>query len=138
MLRQFYGISIPGMDPLPEDDNGIDLALVFRTVRRSVMEKSRWDVEEIAFLGLVSFSRFFNVSFSSILSPRSMSHKKPNRRENGHCKCDNGEEEIGLVSRFDKTVNPAGKDRKTDRCAKIHDRLAVLSPKEGKDSGAAD
>ena len=58
MLRQFYGISIPGMDPLPEDGNGIDLALVFRTVRRSVMEKSRWDVEEFAFLGLFSFSRF--------------------------------------------------------------------------------
>ena len=58
MLRQFYGISIPAMDSLPEDDNGIDLALVFRTVRRSVMEKSRWDVEEFAFLGLFSFSRF--------------------------------------------------------------------------------
>ena len=58
MLRQFYGISIPGMDPLLEDGNGIDLALVFRTVRRSVMEKSRWDVEEFAFLGLFSFSRF--------------------------------------------------------------------------------
>ena len=55
MLRQFYGIIIPGMDPLPEDGNGIDLALVFRTVRRSVMEKSRWDVEEFAFLGLFSF-----------------------------------------------------------------------------------
>ena len=29
MLRQFYGISIPGMAPLPEDGNGIDLAFDF-------------------------------------------------------------------------------------------------------------
>ena len=106
-------------------------------LRETPTISANWDWDKFC-SALVSFSRFFNVSFSSILSPRSMSHKKPNRRENGHCKCDNGEEEIGLVSRFDKTVNPAGKDRKTDRCAKIHDRLAVLSPKEGKDSGAAD
>lgn len=58
MLRQDFGIDIGGLDPLPADESGIDLPLVFATVRRAVMEKKRWDVEELAFIGLFSFSQF--------------------------------------------------------------------------------
>ncbi len=58
MLRQDYGILIGGLDPLPADDNGIDLPFIFNTMRQAVMAKKRWDIEEFSFLGLFSFSQF--------------------------------------------------------------------------------
>ena len=41
-LQQDYGIVISGLDPLPEDDQGVDLRLVFHTVRQAVMAQRRW------------------------------------------------------------------------------------------------
>ena len=58
MLRQDFGLTIGGLDPLPTDESGINLKRVFNTIRQAVMEKSRWDVEELAFIGLFSFSQF--------------------------------------------------------------------------------
>ncbi len=58
MLRQDHGINITGLDPIPRDESGVDLQLVFNTVRRAVLPQKRWDVEEIAFLGQFSFGRF--------------------------------------------------------------------------------
>ncbi len=58
MLRQFFGIDISGLDPVPEDENGVDLPLIFSTIRRGIMAKSRWDIEELAFVGQFSFNRF--------------------------------------------------------------------------------
>lgn len=58
MLRQDFGISIAGLDPLPLDESGIDLRLILNIVRQAVMDQSHWDVDELAFLGLFSFSQF--------------------------------------------------------------------------------
>jgi very-short-patch-repair endonuclease len=58
MLRQDFGIGISGLDPLPRDEHGIDLAGVFATVRHVIMNLSRWDVVETAIIGLFSFNRF--------------------------------------------------------------------------------
>ncbi len=58
MLRQDFGLTIGGLDPLPTDDSGINLKTVFNTIRQAIMGKSRWDVEELAFIGLFSFSQF--------------------------------------------------------------------------------
>lgn len=58
MLRQDYGVSISGLNPLPQDESGIDLPLVFNTVRQGVMSKKHWDILEYAFLGQFSFSQF--------------------------------------------------------------------------------
>ncbi len=58
MLKQEHGIVIDGLDPLPADQSGIDLKLVFTTIRQAVMNKKRWDVQELAFLGLFSFSQY--------------------------------------------------------------------------------
>lgn len=57
-LRQDYGINISGLDPLPEDEHGVDLPLVFHTIRQAVMGKSRWNIDEVAFIGLFSFGQF--------------------------------------------------------------------------------
>ena len=57
-LRQNYGMDIGGLDPLPQDESGIDVPLLLNTVRKSIMDKKHWDVCDYAFLGLFSFSRF--------------------------------------------------------------------------------
>ena len=58
LLRQDKGIDINGLDPLPLDEHGVDIPLVFSTVRQAVMSQKRWDIEEFAFLGQFSFNRF--------------------------------------------------------------------------------
>lgn len=58
MLRQFFGIDIKGLDPVPEDENGVDLNLIFSTIRQAIMARERWDIEEYAFIGQFSFTRF--------------------------------------------------------------------------------
>ncbi len=57
-LKQEFGIKIEGLDPLPEDENGINLALVYHIVRQAIMNQKRWDIEEMAFVGLFSFGQF--------------------------------------------------------------------------------
>lgn len=58
MLRQDFGINVKGLNPPPMDQSGVDLALVFSTIRQAVMSKARWEIEEYAFIGQFSFSRF--------------------------------------------------------------------------------
>ena len=58
MLRQFFGIDIKGLDPVPMDENGVDLPLIFSTIRQGIMARTRWDIEEYAFIGQFSFNRF--------------------------------------------------------------------------------
>ena len=57
-LKQDHEVSITGLDPLPQDEHGIDLPLVFNTIRRAILGKSRWNIEEMAFVGLFSFGQF--------------------------------------------------------------------------------
>ena len=58
MLRMNFGITATGLDPLPADAHGIDLKMVFHIVRQLIMDKPRWDVEELAFMGIFSFTQF--------------------------------------------------------------------------------
>lgn len=57
-LRQNYGIHIPGLDPLPQDEFGIDIPLILKTIRQAIMNQPGWDVKDVAYIGLFSFSRF--------------------------------------------------------------------------------
>jgi len=58
MLRQDFGINIGGLEILPKDDSGVDVKLVFNTIRKGIMNQRRWNVEEQAILGIFSFSKF--------------------------------------------------------------------------------
>ncbi len=58
MLRQDFGMGVGGLETLPKDESGVDVKAVFNIIRQVVMSKSRWDVEEQAFLGNFSFSKF--------------------------------------------------------------------------------
>lgn len=57
-LKKDFGLVIQGLNPLPEDDHGIDVAMVFQIIRKAVMNLKGWDVVEEAVLGIFSFSRF--------------------------------------------------------------------------------
>ena len=58
LLRQDYGIRIDGLDPVPEDESGVDLPLIFDTIRAAVSKKTGWEIVDLAFLGQFSFSQF--------------------------------------------------------------------------------
>lgn len=57
-LRQDFGINIGGLDPLPRDEHGVDITLIFSTIRMAIMAQKRWDIIEVALVGLFSFSKF--------------------------------------------------------------------------------
>ncbi len=57
-LRQVYDIRINGLDPLPTDQSGVDVPLIFAAIREALKEQKRWNVEEECILGTFSFSKF--------------------------------------------------------------------------------
>lgn len=58
MLRQDFGIGIGGLDHLPVDGSGVDVAHIFNVFRRAIMSQTGWDVEEQAIIGNFSFNKF--------------------------------------------------------------------------------
>jgi len=58
MMRQDFGISIGGLDPLPKDESGVDVRGILNIVRQAIMSQARWDVEDQALLGTFSFNKF--------------------------------------------------------------------------------
>ncbi len=58
MLKQDFRITIDGLEELPRDESGVDVIQIFNRMRRRIMTQPRWDLEEHAFLGIFSFSKF--------------------------------------------------------------------------------
>ena len=59
MLRNTFGVTIPDVDPLPQNENGErSLRDVFSAVRNAVMKMSRWDISESVVLSNFSFANF--------------------------------------------------------------------------------
>lgn len=57
-IKQDFGITVKGLDPLPLDESGVDLRKAYTLLRKAIMEQPRWDVLESAYLGIFSFSQF--------------------------------------------------------------------------------
>jgi hypothetical protein len=57
-LKQDFQITINGLDPIPQDEHGIDTRKIFTIFRQSIMSQNRWDVMETAYVGIFSFSQF--------------------------------------------------------------------------------
>ena len=55
-LRVEHGISVPGIDPLPQDDSGVDVSAVLAAFGRAVEDKG-WSVVPEAALGHFSFGK---------------------------------------------------------------------------------
>ena len=58
MLRLDYDIHVNGLDPLPQDEAGVDTRLVLNTFTNKIMDQENWEVLETAAVGLFSFSQF--------------------------------------------------------------------------------
>ena len=58
MLRENFGISISGLETLPQKDGHTDVRRVLNIVRKAVMELKGWDVDPLCFLGNFTFSKF--------------------------------------------------------------------------------
>lgn len=57
-LRVDFGITVDGLDPLPEDESGLNVPNILRTIREAIKREPRWKVEEDASLTILTFSRF--------------------------------------------------------------------------------
>ena len=57
-LQMDFGLAVGGVDPLPQDEHGVDTRAVFAAMRRAVMAQKNWDVLDTACLGVFSFSQF--------------------------------------------------------------------------------
>ncbi len=58
MLRQHFQKDIPGLDPLPEDETGVNVARVFQLFRDAVRDLPGWEVKTEIWLGQFSFTKF--------------------------------------------------------------------------------
>ncbi len=56
-LRQEHELNLSGLEQLPYDEKGVDVAKVMGVLRRAVMQLKGWDVEEQIVLGNFSFSK---------------------------------------------------------------------------------
>lgn len=57
-LKQDFGLTIKGLDVLPEDEHGLDIRKILTIFRNAILHQSYWDVLESAYLGIFSFSQF--------------------------------------------------------------------------------
>jgi len=58
MLRQHFQKNIAGLDPLPEDENGVDVAKVLQVFREAVRHLAGWEIKAEVWLGQFSFTKF--------------------------------------------------------------------------------
>ena len=58
LLRQDFGVTVEGLDPLPYDASGLDLPKILKIFRKTVRDIDRWDVIDMARIGLFSFAKF--------------------------------------------------------------------------------
>jgi len=57
-LRQYHSISIAGLDPLPEDDSGLDVLKIMQIFKREIRDFDGWEVLESTQIGIFSFSKY--------------------------------------------------------------------------------
>lgn len=58
LLKQQYEVILKGLDPLPKDQSGVDVKLIFTIIRNCIRNMHGWDVLEESMLGLFSFNKF--------------------------------------------------------------------------------
>ncbi|HMM37167.1 MAG TPA: DUF3320 domain-containing protein [Desulfovibrio sp.] len=58
LLSKDFQLTLPSMDPVPQDDHGVDVQFILGTFREAVKKIDRWEVVEDACLGFFSFAKF--------------------------------------------------------------------------------
>jgi very-short-patch-repair endonuclease len=58
LLKRDYQLDVPGVNPPPEDDSGVDVDMVFRLFQHAVRDLPGWEVHREVWLAQFSFSKF--------------------------------------------------------------------------------
>jgi len=58
LLKQQFKIDISRLNPLPQDENGLDINQIFSTIRQEIASLKGWEIQEESLLGLFSFNKF--------------------------------------------------------------------------------
>lgn len=105
MLRQNFNITITGLEPLPLDNKGVDVKLIYSIVRNAIKEQTRWDVKEQAILGLFSFNKFIMWNDIHNNSHKLIENKVVSSLMNGKIEWNIDASEID-ANELDKTILP--------------------------------
>ena len=57
-LRMELNMEFPGLNPLPMDENGVDVRKILNTMRTAIMDKRGWDIIDVSYIALFSFNQF--------------------------------------------------------------------------------
>lgn len=58
LLKNNFEMRVPGLDTVPQDDKGVDVAKVLQAFRLAVREIPKWEVVDQAHLAIFSFTKF--------------------------------------------------------------------------------
>lgn len=106
MLRQNFGINVPGLEPLPQDESGVNVRLIYSIIRSSIKNLPKWDVEEQAVLGIFSFNKFIMWNDIHNNSDKLLRNKLVQSLVNGKIEFD-VDDRVTNASDLDKTLSPA-------------------------------
>lgn len=106
MLRQNFGISVPGLDPLPTDESGVNVKLIYSIFRHCIKNQRKWDVEEQAILGIFSFNKFIMWNDIHNNAPKLTQNKIVSSLINGKIEWDAITEEMDATY-MDRQLSPA-------------------------------
>ena len=106
MLRQNFGINVPGLDTLPLDESGVNVRLIYSIFRNSIKNQPKWDVEEQAILGIFSFNKFIMWNDIHNNADKLMENKLVRSIVNGKIEFEVDDTETD-ASELDKILTPA-------------------------------
>ena len=58
LLRRDFNLEVPGVNPPPEDDLGVDVPRVFQRFQEAIRDLPGWEVQRTIWLGQFSFNKF--------------------------------------------------------------------------------
>ena len=94
------------MDPLPTDESGVNVKLIYSIIRNSIKNQRKWDVEEQAILGIFSFNKFIMWNDIHNNANKLVQNKIVSSLINGKIEWEAATEEIDATD-MDKQVSPA-------------------------------
>jgi very-short-patch-repair endonuclease len=106
MLRQHFGLVIRGLEPLPLDDKGVDVRLIYAIVRDSIRNQRKWDVEEQAILGIFSFNKFIMWNDIHNNNEKLLANKLVSSLVNGRIEWEVNDDAIDAAA-LDRVLTPA-------------------------------
>ncbi|PSR33879.1 MAG: DNA helicase [Sulfobacillus benefaciens] len=58
MLRDRFQLTLNGLDPLPRDKHGVDVAKILQIFRAAITPIAHWEVREEVYLGILSYAKY--------------------------------------------------------------------------------